>query len=405
MSFANGGRIVTDGLVLSLDASDKNSLSDEPVINLIGTNPTPTSTSGFVFSGPTSYTMSYNATEQAMEFETDNTAVWGWYFYNNSLFNTPLSASSLHSTSFEWKTGPRNTYTSSLQHQIITGEGTSASLNTTITTNPSSQTGSYAKLSHTFTPASAGINGNRQYRIIGQAFASGSSRIHLFWRKLQLEQNDHSTTFVSGSRNTWVDLSGKNNSGTLFNNPIYNSGSNGSIVFDGSDDKVVVPYISSYNLTNLTVLVWIKPISPQTSPSSYGFRHIISKQGADRDWNFYLYSSSNNDIVNYFHLSTARASIYNSLALIPGGSLLLNTWHQCGFSISEGLLKYYLNGSIINQGSTDFSSANNSYPISIGGADNYTKGNIATTQVYNRGLSASEVLQNYNASKSRFNLK
>ena len=169
MAFANGGRIVTDGLVLALDASDKNSLADEPVVNLIGTNPIPVSTSGFLFDGPASYTMSYNATEQAMEFETDNTAVWGWYIRNNSLNSTPLSTSSLYSTSFEWKTGPRNTYTSSLSHQIIKGDGTTGSYaSPNFTSNPSSQTSSYAKVSYTFTPASAGVNGDRQYRIIGQ---------------------------------------------------------------------------------------------------------------------------------------------------------------------------------------------------------------------------------------------
>jgi hypothetical protein len=204
----------------------------------------------------------------------------------------------------------------------------------------------------------------------------------------------------SGSGTSWNDLSGNNNSGSLTNGPTFSSENGGSIVFDGSNDKVVVPHISSYNLSNLTVLVWIKPISPYTG----AFRGIISKEGADRDWNFYLLSSSANGIVNYYHFSTARASSYTDLALLPGGSLLLNTWHQCGFSISEGLLKYYLNGAVISQGSTNFSSANSSYPITIGGADNYTNGNIAITQIYNRGLSATEILQNYNATKTRFGL-
>jgi hypothetical protein len=206
-------------------------------------------------------------------------------------------------------------------------------------------------------------------------------------------------SYVSGSA-TWYDLSGNNNSGSLTNGPTFSSANNGSIVFDGVDDKVVVPHISSYNLTNLTVLVWIKPISPYTG----AFRGIISKEGADRDWNFYLYSSAGNGIVNNYHFSTARASSYTNTVLLPGGSLLLNTYHQCGFSISEGVLKYYLDGSIINQGSINFSPANSSYPITIGAADNYTKGNIATTQVYNRALTATEIAQNFNATKGRFGL-
>ncbi len=35
---------------------------------------------------------------------------------------------------------------------------------------------------------------------------------------------------------------------------------------------------------------------------------------------------------------------------------------------------------------------------------NYWNGNVATTQIYNRALIAAEVLQNYNATKTRFGL-
>jgi hypothetical protein len=51
---------------------------------------------------------------------------------------------------------------------------------------------------------------------------------------------------------------------------------------------------------------------------------------------------------------------------------------------------------------------NDTYPLVLGTGDyqNATSqpfnGNIATTQVYNRALTATEILQNYNATKSRF---
>ena len=399
MSFANGGRIVTDGLVLSLDASDKNSLADEPVINLIGTNPIPVSTSGFLFTGPTSYTMSYNATEQAMEFETDNTAVWGWYFYNNSLNSTPLSTSSLYTTSFEWKAGPRNTYTSSLSHQIITAEGTSSSLSTTITTNPSSQTSSYAKVSYTFTPASAGVNGNRQYRIIGQAFASGSSRIHLFWRKLQLEQNDHSTTFVSGSRNTWTDLSGNNTNGTFINNPTYSSASNGTIRFNGTSSNYIDTGKTAVQLgvydADYTFDAWVYPTD--FNPAGNNDRPMFGTDGqATRQG---------------LHLVFRNGTIYQGhyAADFGAGTGTLNAWNNICYTyrVSSGLASIYKNG--IFQGSGIIGSFIGTTNILIGrwggGGNSYFTGNGSIYKIYNRTLSASEVLQNYNASKSRFNLK
>ena len=197
--------------------------------------------------------------------------------------------------------------------------------------------------------------------------------------------------------NTWYDTSQNLNNGVLTNGPTYNSADGGSLVFDGIDDKVVLPHILNYNLTTLTVLVWIKPTSPYTG----SFRNIISKEGADRDWNFYLYSSASNGVVDYYHFSTTRASSYPAVVSIPGGSLSLDVWHQCGFSISNGVFTYYLDGNVIGVGGINFSPANSSYPISIGGADNYTKGNIMTSQVYNRGLTNQEVLQNYYAGLER----
>ena len=197
--------------------------------------------------------------------------------------------------------------------------------------------------------------------------------------------------------NTWYDTSQNLNNGVLTNGPTYNSADGGSLVFDGIDDKVVLPHILNYNLTTLTVLVWIKPTSPYTG----SFRNIISKEGADRDWNFYLYSSASNGVVDYYHFSTTRASSYPAVVSIPGGSLSLDVWHQCGFSISNGVFTYYLDGNVIGVGGINFSPANSSYPISIGGEDNYTKGNIMTSQVYNRGLTNQEVLQNYYAGLER----
>jgi hypothetical protein len=73
---------------------------------------------------------------------------------------------------------------------------------------------------------------------------------------LWLDANDK--TSYSGTGTTWTDLSRGRNSGTLTNGPTFNSGSGGSIVFDGVDD-----YVTGSNSTNFafgsgdfTVLTW-----------------------------------------------------------------------------------------------------------------------------------------------------
>ena len=66
----------------------------------------------------------------------------------------------------------------------------------------------------------------------------------------------------------------------------------------------------------------------------------------------------------------------------------------------NGELKKTVEGGIL-------STNTNNADATIGSFDNtllFFNGNIVTTQIYNRALTAQEVLQNYNATKSRFGL-
>jgi len=208
-------------------------------------------------------------------------------------------------------------------------------------------------------------------------------------------------TSYSGSGATWYDLSGNRNNGTLTNGPTFSSANGGNIVYDGANDTVSVPHSSLYNVTAVTYLSFVK--TPVTYTSH--FRAIFSKQGADRDFNYYVFSSASNGVIDYFHFSSARIGGFNSLASIPNSSLTLDKWHQVGFSIDSVYLNYILNGSIIYSSTyTGTFNANSTYNLAIGSADNFWLGNIATSLLYNRALSSPEILQNYNATKTRFNL-
>jgi hypothetical protein len=211
-------------------------------------------------------------------------------------------------------------------------------------------------------------------------------------------------SYVSGST-IWNDISRGGNIGTLTNGPTYSSTNGGSIVFDGVNDFVNLPYNSNYNFTTISSLTWIKTPIQYTGSS---FKAIISKQSdiiLDRDFNLYTWSSLGNGVINQFHFSTSRLTAYNAFINVPGGSLSLNTWHQVGFSVGNGFLNYILNGQIIQSTSTTGTfNATGSYSVKIGQADNNWLGNISNVLLYNRILSQEEVLQNYNATKSRFGL-
>ena len=80
----------------------------------------------------------------------------------------------------------------------------------------------------------------------------------------------------------------------------------------------------------------------------------------------------------------------------------INQWHHIVGTYDGSNLKFYVNGNLINtvahtttpnQNSDNLNVIQSAYPID---------GKVAIARVYNKSLSADEVLQNYNAQKSRF---
>lgn len=197
-------------------------------------------------------------------------------------------------------------------------------------------------------------------------------------------------SYVSGST-TWNDLTPNFNNGVLTNGPTFNSANGGSIVFDGTNDYV--PVNSNSNIlstTAYTKIAWFYVTSFLTD------NNIISA-GSTGQHAFWLYTSNK--------LNAGHNGGWNTV--VSTTTLSLNTWY-CGavtFNTTTGWV-LYLNG---NQESTSNSTTtfNGSGTISIGSYQNlgnYFTGRIATTLVYNRTLSASEIQQNFNTTKSRFGL-
>lgn len=211
-------------------------------------------------------------------------------------------------------------------------------------------------------------------------------------------------SYQSGST-TWYDKSGNGNNGTLTNGPGFNSGNGGSVIFDGVDDYIVKN--SSINTgQNFSVFAWIKP-------GNINVRNAIIG-------NSYPYSSTAGW---YFATATGYAGTLNTFFISCGGdnayrtavnsSITLNTWNFIGGVVTNGGqdIKLYVKG-IETTYSGGILAANtltyNTNEFNVGrrytNSTEYFVGNIAQTSIYNRALSAQEILQNYNATKSRFNL-
>jgi len=201
-------------------------------------------------------------------------------------------------------------------------------------------------------------------------------------------------SYVSGST-TWNDLSGNNNSGSLINGPTFSSENGGSIVFDGVDDYVSIS--QNINPSNITLEFVYK--ASVSSPYEYLISNARDCCGT--------YNGYELQIVD----GVPRFSIWNSTQVGVNGILTLtNQIYHLTATYEGSQLKIYQNSILTGTANSALGIGSPaSYNLAIGGMGinpafyNLT-GNIYVGRVYNRALSASEILQNYNALKSRYNL-
>jgi len=201
-------------------------------------------------------------------------------------------------------------------------------------------------------------------------------------------------SYVSGST-TWNDLSGNNNSGSLINGPTFSSENGGSIVFDGVDDYVSIS--QNINPSNITLEFVYK--ASVSSPYEYLISNARDCCGT--------YNGYELQIVD----GVPRFSIWNSTQVGVNGILTLtNQIYHLTATYEGSQLKIYQNSILTGTANSALGIGSPaSYNLAIGGMGinpafyNLT-GNIYVGRVYNRALSASEILQNYNAQKSRYNL-
>jgi hypothetical protein len=217
---------------------------------------------------------------------------------------------------------------------------------------------------------------------------------------LALDAADRNSYPTTGT--TWFDLAGSNN-GTLTNGPTFNSANGGSIVFDGSNDYV--------GLGDNLILDITKPFTI----SSF--------------FNLNLYNNT------YPTLFTIKTSTGNSLVLLitldggyapltfgwngtdtykPSGTISLNKWYNISLTYNGNGISSFSNFNLYINNTLQTLSAANTFAgigqvntlgtLNTGTANFYFNGNIASTQIYNRALSTTEIQQNFNALRGRFGI-
>ena len=208
-----------------------------------------------------------------------------------------------------------------------------------------------------------------------------------------------------GAGTTWNDLSSNGFNGTLVGGVGYSNTGFGSMVLDGVDDRITSPSVNTMGgIPNQTLEIWIK--SSGVGPSGqtrgglicpdYGQLSHINSNGSVF-YGLYFISTSNTLNVS---LTTTNVNCFD------------NRWHHIACTRNDTNAVIYVDGisraSTSGGGAWSGSNIHSNMNVEIGNNPNdlYYRlmGNIGLARIYNKALTAAEVLQNYNALKPRFKL-
>jgi hypothetical protein len=172
--------------------------------------------------------------------------------------------------------------------------------------------------------------------------------------------------------------------------------SNGSFSFDGVDDYVNVS--GSRTLSEATFSVWLKRNGTQPNFAGILFSRGTSVTGLD------FYSTTNN--LGYHWNDAASSYGFNSALTTPDGA-----WCMCVLTVTSTAATFYLcqSSGITTATNTVAHALTTLDALAIGrdaaaGNTRYTNASIAQASLYNRALTAAEVLQNFNALRGRFGI-
>jgi hypothetical protein len=197
-----------------------------------------------------------------------------------------------------------------------------------------------------------------------------------------------------GSGLNWNNIT-NNNVDFVLNGTTFNSSNAGSLVFNGTSDYGTTSYNSNFDLssTDYTLEGWFNSNTFSTQQS------LISKDtyGINFDWSLLI---SDSTTLLFYSNGTST----NVTATVP--TMSTGQWYQYVVTSISETIRIYLNGILYQTGS--MSTSNNSQSqITVGcyswnNPDAFTNGKISILRVYRKGLTDSEVLQNFNTIKWRF---
>lgn len=244
---------------------------------------------------------------------------------------------------------------------------------------------------------SGGAPDTRMRFFFGTDETSATGRI--YFRRAQMEVGTFNTPFVVGSRsNTQAvfDLVGSNT--VTMTEATYEN--TGLLKFDGSNDYLTISNFSNKPTTQITCESWIKPTRPSVGTGTIRGGAISSTNS------MYLGIIDSSDGGNTFSMhwanQTSSSRPYNLNGNIPN-----NQWSHLVGTYDGSVTRAYLNGveiwSTAQSGNIpDATYVIGTYGLQLQDGVHNFNGYLGTSMIYNRGLSASEVIQNFQALRGRY---
>lgn len=409
----NSSQIVTDGLVLHLDAANFKSWSTN-VKNLISTNPVPTSASGYTAGGGTG-TVVYDTSNQALLWTRDTYDVWGAYLQNDTVFAQNLDTTKQYTASFEWY-NQSDFSDSNFYWEIIRGDGINGATGAPLVGNSTDIGNGWKRFTFTFTPVNVGDNA--RFRVILYNVTTGVQdrrKIYFMWRKLQLEQNPTRTDFVDGSNPaTFNNLVNFTQTVPNSNSRTYVPANGGSIWYRG--DAPVNGFSIPSSIINLetlartrefTVMFGVQKKYYGYSGNSVGNSIILTGSGGGYSEGWRIIETGMGTMGNAF---TGTHQFGFGMPELAGGITITDSAanRPCvvAFSISPTTITGFINGSFSTSGTPTYGQGFGHYGEI--GTSNFGvgafAGNFSFMMIYNRTLTQAEITQNYNALRQRFGL-
>jgi hypothetical protein len=397
MAVANGfGKVATSGLVFMYDTGDTiNSYIGEPTTNYQwngGSEVTPWTVGGI--NTDVTNTVNQGPIKGAKTWKFQKTGTsnqWnGWESSYGGIWSG--NSGDIWTTSYWYKTNNDAGMGGFWIGAFYTPDW-SRPYNTTVLANVSSIIPD-GQWHYNYTVTRFNENYSSAIIVDGPSWGYSGQAGELYINGLQWEKKPHATPFAYGTRSATQGLLPLvGNSSIDLSNVSFTS--NAQMTFDGTDDGIIIN-TSQFNKSNGDPITVECVIKPQRNAGQYQDL-IVNRSNSLYNWMLYQHT---NDGSIQLHGSDQYKSTY-----IP----TLNQYvHIVATVDASGNYVLYANGEVKQtvSGWTYAGMSPSQLCIGIFGDARYEpyQGNIDIAKIYDRALSASEVKQNYNKYKTRFNL-